>query len=248
MAMPADTESLSWLDGWTEDTTFTVADVISFVLWVRDPMYRTATQPVRRAMEREEAATLLEVSEKAWAEHNGKVRGWVRKHLEEDLRGRSSGADPSPDAWDSVRTNKRAAQLVDYVCVMRGIRVGLWWPGSEVNGLVEMGSISVIPAAGGIRGDAPFVQLNCASGHILLGPAGEFVVAPAAWMNLFATAKHVLWTPALTAGTVGSHTTADIQGRLRLVNPAADLTGNRATLWSRLHWESLKQALGSKGD
>jgi hypothetical protein len=248
MAMPADTESLSWLDGWTEDTTFTVADVISFVLWVRDPMYRTATQPVRRAMEREEAATLLEVSEKAWAEHNGKVRGWVRKHLEEDLRGRSSGADPSPDAWDSVRTNKRAAQLVDYVCVMRGIRVGLWWPGSEVNGLVEMGSISVIPAAGGIRGDAPFVQLNCASGHILLGPAGEFVIAPAAWLDLFATAKHVLWTPALTAGTVGSHTTADIQTRLRLVNPAADLTGNRATLWSRLHWESLKQALGSKGD
>jgi hypothetical protein len=246
MAMPADTESLSWLDGWTEDTTFTVADVISFVLWVRDPMYRTATQSVRRAMEREEAATLLEVSEKAWVEHNGKARGWIRKHLEEDLRGRSSGADPSPDAWDSVRTNKRAAQLVDYVCVMRGIRVGLWWPGSEG----EMGAASVIPAAGGIRGDAPFVQLNCASGHILLGPAGEFVVASGAWFTLFGSAKHVLWTPALTAGTVGSHTNADIQTRLRLVNPAADLTGNRATLWSRLHWESLKQALGSgsKGD
>jgi hypothetical protein len=244
MAMPADEPSLSWLDGWTEDTTFTVADVLSFVLWVRDPMYRTATQSVRRAMEREEAATLLEVSEKAWAEHNGKARGWVRKHLEEDLRGRSSGADPAPDAWEAVRTNKRAAQLVDYVCVMRGIRVGLWWPGSEE----ETGSVTVIPVAGGIRGDAPFVQLNCASGHILLGPVGEFVVAPGAWTTLFESAKHVAWTPALTAGTVGSHTSADIQTRLRLVNPAADMTGNRATLWSRLHWESLKQALGSKGD
>jgi hypothetical protein len=237
--MPVEETRLSWLAGWTEDTTFTIADVISFVLWVRDPMYRTATPSVRRTMEREEAATLLEVSEKAWIEHNGKARGWVRKHLEEDLRGRSSGADPAPDAWDAVRKTKRAAQLVDYVCVMRGIRIGVWTPTTETT------HVTVLPAAGGIRGDAPFVQLNGVSGHVMLGPSGEFIVPPNAWPAL---AKDAKWEPALTAGSVGSHTTADIQGRLRLVDPAADTTGNRTTLWERLHWHTLIAALNIKGD
>lgn len=242
LTMPVEEMRLSWLDGWTEDTTFTIADVISFVLWVRDPMYRVATVGIRHAMEREEAATLLEVSEKAWVEHNGKARGWVRKHLEEDLRSRSSGANPAPDAWDSARTNKRAAQLVDYVCVMRGIRIGLWSPTEDSV------SVSVIPAAGGIRADAPFIQLNCVSGHIMLGPSGEFVTAAASWPALFASAKGAIWEPAMTTGSMNSNTTADIQGRLRLVDSAAPLTGNRATLWSRLHWSMLMSALSIKGD
>jgi hypothetical protein len=240
MTMPTEETRLSWLDGWTEDTTFTIADVISFVLWIRDPMYRVATLSVRQAMEREEAATLLEVSEKAWTEHNGKARGWIRKHLEEDLRARSCGASPAPDAWDTVRTVKRAAQLTDYVCVMRGVRIGLWYPSNESV------HVSVIPAAGGIRTDAPFVQLNGTSGHIMLGPSGEFIVSD--WSTLFAKAKSAVWTPAPTAGTMTSHTTADIQGRLILVDPKADMTGNRATLWARLHWSALISALGTKGD
>jgi hypothetical protein len=240
MTMPVEETQLSWLGGWTEDTTFTIADVISFVLWVRDPMYRVAASSVRRAMEREEAATLLEVSEKAWAEHNGKARGWVRKHLEEDLRSRSSGGDPAPDAWDSVRTVKRAAQLVDYVCVMRGVRIGLWFP------VEERVAVSVIPAANGLRGDAPFIQINGMSGHIMLNNSGEFVVGD--WPSLFAKAKSAVWTPAPTSGTMTSHTTADIQGRLRLIDPTADMTGNRVTLWNRLHWSALIAALGVKGD
>ena len=242
MTMPTEETRLSWLDGWTEDTTFTIADVLSFVLWVRDPMYRVAAPSVRHAMEREEAATLLEVSEKAWIEHNGKVRGWVRKHLEEDLRGRASGANPAPDAWESARTNKRAAQLVDYVCVMRGIRIGLWYPADGAVG------VSVIPAAGGIRADAPFVQLNCVSGHIMLGSGGEFVVGPTVWSTLFKSATGAVWEPAMTTGSMNSNTSADIQARLRLIDPAADLTGNRAALWSRLHWSALMSALALKGD
>jgi hypothetical protein len=242
MTMPVEETRLSWLVGWTEDTTFTVADVISFVLWVRDPMYRVAAQGIRHAMEREEAATLLEVSEKAWTEHNGKARGWVRKHLEEDLRARSSGANATPDAWESARTNKRAAQLVDYVCVMRGIRIGLWFPAGESVG------VSVIPAAGGIRADAPFVQLNGVSGHVMLGPGGEFIVPATSWSTLFASATGAVWEPAMTTGSMNSNTTADIQGRLRLIDPAADMTGNRAALWNRLHWSALITALALKGD
>ena len=242
MTMPVEETHLSWLDGWTEDTTFTIADVLSFVLWVRDPMYRVATPSVRHAMEREEAAMLLEVSEKAWGEHNGKARGWVRKHLEEDLRARSSGGPPAPDAWDSMRTNKRAAQLVDYVCVMRGIRIGLWFPADGSVG------VSVIPAAGGIRADAPFVQLNCVSGHIMLGPGGEFIVGPTAWPTLFRGAKGAVWEPAMTTGSMNSNTTADIQARLRLIDQNADTTGNRAVLWNRLHWNTLMSALALKGD
>jgi hypothetical protein len=242
MTMPAEETQLSWLTGWTEDTTFTIADVLSFVLWVRDPMYRVATHSVRRTMEREEAGVLLEASERAWVEHNGKARGWVRKHLEEDLRGRSSGAEPAPDAWDAVRTVKRAAQLVDYVCVMRGVRMGLWAPSAE--GV----TVTVIPAAGGLRADAPFIQLNCVSGHVMLDSDGSFIVQGVAWPAIFTTAKNPVWTPALTAGTMTSQTTAEIQGRLRLVDKDADMTGNRATLWSRLHWSALIQALSTKGD
>jgi hypothetical protein len=76
---------LPWLPDFTEDTTFVISDAVSLALWIRDPLFRTATPSVRRAMEKEEAAFLLHSSEVAWKEKGGKARGWVRKHLEEDL-------------------------------------------------------------------------------------------------------------------------------------------------------------------
>lgn len=236
MAMPDAPPTLDWLtvgSGWTEETTFTIPDVVSFVLWIRDPLYRAAAPSLRRAMEVEEAQSLLHASEQAWSDQHGRARGWVRKHLEEDLRARASGADPAPDAWETVRTQRRAALLVDYVCVMRGLRVALWWPRVAD----QQTSVTMIPGNTG-----PVVQLNAVSGRILLTPTGSMTMDANAWPALVASSK-ATWFPAPCAPSIGSATVAQIQERLALIDPSADRTGNRATLWTRLMWATLLAGL-----
>jgi len=232
-AMPPDT-SVAWLPGWTEDTSLIVSDAVSASLWIRDPLYRMATTSIRRSMEMEEAAYLLHASETAWKQHNGRVRGWVRKHLEEDLRARSAGADPSTDSWETLRTVKRAAQLADYICVVRNIRLALWWPTAS--------SVSVLPLSG-VATDK-IVQLNCESGHVLIGPDGGFRMAAAAWPSCLAAAPHPFtWTQPLCAPSVGSMTVGQIHERLaEVAGPlvaGAKWPSGRAALWTRLLWEQL---------
>jgi hypothetical protein len=231
-ALPAET-TVEWLPGWTEDTTVSIPDIVSFVLWIRDPMYRAAAPGVRRAMEREEASALLQASEKAWRDHNGRQRGWIRKHLEEDLRARSGGADPAPDAWETVRVARRSALLVDYVCVMRNLRVGLWWP--------EHHAVTVI----GI-GDR-VVNLNCTSGRVLMGAAG-WQVAAAQWPLLFSSAKEMTWAPAACVSSIGTMTVAQIQEALMTIQPDALKTGGRLVLWNRLQWARLERSLRGLSD
>lgn len=240
VAMPAP-EAVAWLPGWSEDTTFTVADVVSFSLWISDPMYQSATASVRRIMETEEATVLLNGMEEAWKSLNGKSRGWVRKHLEEDLRTRSAGADPSADSWETLRTVKRAAQLADYICVVRNIRIALWWPTAV--------SVSVIPLSG-VSTDK-IVQLNCESGHVLVGSDGSFRIAAAAWPSILDVAASAVaaaslapvWTRPLCAPSVGSMTVGQIHERLaEVAGPLVEGSkwpSGRAALWTRLLWEQL---------
>jgi hypothetical protein len=228
-AMPVESP-VSWLEGWTEDTSMTVADAVSFALWVRDPLYRAATPSMRRTMETEEATALLNASESAWREHNGRVRGWVRKHLEEDLRGRSSSGEPAPDFWEAVRTQRRAALLLDYVCVMRSLRIAIWWP--------EQKTVTIVPAAGGVDASVPIVQLNATSGRVLLGPGSTgFQVAPMTWCSdVLTRASDIQWVPPAVVPGISSMTVAQIQEAISLLDPKAEKTGGRAVLWSRLHW------------
>ena len=217
--------ALTWLPGWHEDASFTVSDCVCLSLWVRDPMYRTATDSVRRAMEKEEASFLLHAIDSAWKEHNGRARGWCRKHLEEDLRLRAGGGDAAPDAWESVRLQKRAAQLVDYICALRSLRVGLWWP--------EHATVTNIPLS---SESATIVQVSCTSGRILIGPSG-YQIPFHAWKPHMATVKDMQWVVPLCAPSIGAHTVAQIQEKLEAKSVTA--TGNRAQLWTRLQFESM---------
>lgn len=233
-AMP-DVESIPWLDGsWSEDTTFTVADVVALVLWIRDPLYRVAVPSLRRAMEMEEAASLLHGSEAAWRADGGagRTRGWVRKHLEEDLRARASGGDPNPNAWDTVRTVKRAAQLVDYICYVRGLRFGLWWPDSKTVTMIPLSSPSTVSV----------VNLNCLSGRVLVGANG-FSMPGSSWPAMLSNG--MTWIPPACAPSIGAQTVASIHEALIAVQPNALKTGNRAALWNRLLWARLEKGLVS---
>ena len=238
-ALPAEA-AVAWLSGWTEDTTFTISDAVSFALWVRDPLYRVAAPAIRRSMEMEEASWLLHSSEAAWKQHNGRSRSWIRKHLEEDLRLRAGGGDPAPDAWENIRTTKRAALLLDYVCIMRSLRVALWWPDQK--------AVTVVPLSGS---QAPgVVQLNCLSGRILVGPIGEFQVNSATWPNLLMKAPtDFTWFPPASAPSIGAQTVAQIHDRLQPMSPDPAnyvRTGGRTALWNRLMWLTLVASLDGK--
>lgn len=238
-AIPDSGATVPWLPSWTEDTTFSIADVVSLVLWVHDPLYRAAAPAVRRAMEMEEAAELLHSSETRWKELDGRTRGWVRKHLEEDLRARAAGAEPAPDAWELVRTVKRAAQLADYVCLSRGVRVGLWWPEQKV--------CTMIPFAGtGSSSGAPVVQLSCLSGRILLNKTGDYRVPAASWPALVTgpgAAASFTWAPPLCAPAIGAQTVAQIIEKMDALQAGLPRTGGRAALWTRYLWARLTHDL-----
>jgi len=205
-------------------------------------MYRIAAPAIRRSMEMEEAAYLLHSSETAWKQHNGRVRSWVRKHLEEDLRLRAGGGDPAPDAWEAIRTTKRAALLLDYICIMRGLRVALWWP--------DHNAVSVIP----LTGSAPATtvsQINCLSGRMLIGPSSELTVPPSSWPALLLKASaEIAWTPPASAPSIGTNTVAQIHDRIQALLKEPDVlyvrTGGRAGLWNRLLWLTLVDSLHGK--
>ena len=228
-SMPAHDKTLSWIWNFTEDTTFVISDAVSLALWIRDPLFRTATPSIRRAMEKEEAAFLLHSSETAWKEKGGKARGWVRKHLEEDLRTRSAGGDPEVDAWDSIRTVKRKAQLLDYICVMRSMRIGLWWPDHKSVTMIGTGK--------------EVVQMNCSSSRLLFGPTGDFKMAAATWPSLVTQANlkgDINWIVPANAPSIGSLTVAQINEQLDALTPGRPrIAGNRANLWSLLQQKIL---------
>jgi hypothetical protein len=237
-AMPAADTAVAWLPGWKEDTTFSVSDAVSLFLWLSDPLYRVAVAGVRRTMEMEVASALLIASEKEWKARHGRHRGWVRKHLEEDLRGRSAGADPAPDFWELVRTNKRTALLLDYVCVVRGVRVALWWPNHKTVTTVPLTGVS--PAAG-------VINLNCESGHVLLPPAGgagsSWRSPAVSWAPVVATAKEMTWVAPLCSPSVGAQTIVQIQERLTSVGASAAAGGGKAGMWTRYLWQTLINSL-----
>jgi len=238
--MPSDTEHLGWLPEWTEDTTCTISDAVSLALWVREPLYRVATGAIRRSMEMEEAAFLLNNSEIAWKQHNGRVRGWVRKHLEEDLRLRAGGGDPTPDAWDTIRTIKRAALLLDYVCIMRGLRVALWWPDQK--------AVTVVPLTG-VMPTVQIIQINCLSGRILMDAEGHWGITAQIWPTmLLKAAADIVWGPPACAPSIGSQTVAQIQERIQTMSDGVSIqkTGGRTAMWNRLMWLTLKASLDGK--
>jgi hypothetical protein len=236
LSLPSEETPVSWLPaGWTEDTTFTITDPISLALWLSEPIYRSASPAVRRTMEMEEASNLMNAIDSAWKAQNGRARGWVRKHLEEDLRGRSSGEDPLPNAWEEVRTKKRTALLLDYVCCMRRFRIALWWK--------EQSIYTVFPLTGGT---GPIPQLNAESAHMLIGPAG-FTVSPAEWVRMIPAAELTSgckWQAPAAAPSAGSLTVSQIQELLREAYRAIGYTDvntnmNRTALWNSLQWAQL---------
>jgi hypothetical protein len=236
-SLPAD-RPMAWFPGWTEDPTTNVADGVALSLWIQDPLYRIASGSIRRSMEMEEAASLLQASEAAWKSHNGKIRGWVRKHLEEDLRLRAGGGDAAPDAWTSVKTNKRAALLLDYICVMRGIRVALWYPDQK--------AVTVVPLSGSQAKSV--AQLNCLSCRILFSAQATFSVASESWPALQMAAKaagEIAWIPPASAPSIGSQTVGQIFERILAMpgGSSAVKTGGRAALWSYYLWLKLKASL-----
>jgi len=237
LSLPSGEATLAWLPGggWTEDDSMTVLDGVALSLWVRDPMYRAASAPIRRSMEMEEASWLLHESESAWKEHNGRVRGWIRKHLEEDLRLRAGGGEPAPDAWESIRGTKRAALLMDYICIMRGLRVALWWPDHK--------TVTVLPAAESTVTEV--VQFNCMSGRVMMSTGGQYKVSGASWPALLEKAVDIVWAPAATI-SAGNQTVAQIQERIALLSTDQPKTGGRVVLWNRLHWLTLMASLNKQ--
>lgn len=216
--------TLTWLPNWSEDTTCTVPDVVSFVLWVKDPLYRATTPSSRRTMEMEEAASLLLDLDSLWKQHNGRSRGWVRKHIEEDLRLRAGGGDPLVDFWTGVREKKRTALLMDYVCVVRGLRVAVWWASAS--------KVTLYPMLGG---SGPVAQLNGEAARMLVRASG-FTTTAAETPALLMSGRDISWAPPTSVSATQTMTemTAEL-AQFGVSNVGGKQS--KTTVWRALQWQ-----------
>jgi len=210
-AKPDDTV-VSWLPGWTEDSD-TMLDIIALSLGIREPLYRIATDSTKAVMEMEEASYLLHQHEKAYKEFTSHT--WTRKHLEEELRARAGGAPASPDFWKSVKTSKRIASLVDYVCRLRTFRLGL----------IYDDMITSIPLISSV--DLTLIH----NGHVLV-PA---MLPKASWPDVVIKSDLTWFIPPCVP-SVGATTMSQIMERLKALKPGT-YKGNRLTLWRLLQME-----------
>jgi hypothetical protein len=189
-------------DELSEDPSTMITDPISLSLWIRDPLFRIANASIRNSMKFEETTFLIESTDSAWATH-GKIRGWVRKHLEEDLR--------SPTLfscnWDTIRTSKRAALLLDYICFIRDFRVALWF--DKV--------VTVIPFS---VSNTKITHVDCVSSTITIGPHPNFFD------------EGIQWVPPACAPSIGTQTVAQVTASAELLGPDPDLkTESKKELW-----------------
>jgi hypothetical protein len=228
-------QTLSWLPGWTEDTTCTVPDVVSFVLWVQDPMYRATTASGRRSMEMELASSLLLHLDANWKNKNGRVRGWVRKHIEEDLRLRAGGGAPLTDFWTGVREKKRTALLMDYVCIVSGLRITVWWPSSEST------SVTMFPMTGGSGNVA---QINGNAARALVGP-DSFTVPAASTAAHLMSGVGIAWAPPVSISS--TQTLTELYGELALYGVNTSTKG-KSSVWHALQWQRQLASLKSETD
>lgn len=218
LALPGDTD-VSWLPGWSHDTN-QVLDVVAALLWIREPLYRSATTSVKQTMEMEEATFLMNQIESAYKTFTGHT--WVRKHLEEELRLRSGGALAAPDFWASMRTTKRTAQLVDYVCRVRGFRLCLFYPGQNEVTNVPLLSHGLPPEK--------ITLVDTEACRVLLGSTCT--------MQTAILKSEMTWFVPLSESGIGATTMAQIVQSLQSLEPGV-YKGNRQTLWRLL---KLKQA------
>lgn len=236
-AIPTIETSLAWLSGWKEDTTCTVSDIVSLFLWISDPLYRVAVAGVRRTMEMELASTLLTSIETEWKTRGGRQRGWVRKHLEEDLRGRSAGADPVPDFWERVRCQKRTALLVDFVCVVHGFRAALWWPTHK--------SVTTLPLTG-VSTSAGIININAETSRVLLHADG-WQSSAADWVSTtISVATDMTWVAPACSPSAGAQTIAQIQDKLTSVGATKPESGGKAGMWKCYLWQILLNSLAGE--
>jgi hypothetical protein len=250
--------AVPWMPaGWSENKEHEVTDIVSLVLWIKEPMYRTATPAIKRAMEREEAESLLTSIDSAFTTHNGKARGWIKKHLEEAFS--SLKEYKHNEFWKGVMEEKRMALIMDFVCIVRNLRVGLWIacqsvtkepteptdstkPTDPINEI--QGTVTIIPHISEQR--SQIIQLNATTAHLLLDSKGSPFVDGKEWPALTMT-KGFTWEPATSAPSIGSQTVPQIRARLLALGheSPANKKENRATLWKRVQWLELVKSLTS---
>lgn len=210
LALPVDTD-VPWLPGWSHDTN-QLLDVVAASLWIREPLYRSATSSVKQTMEMEEATFLMNQIEAAYKTYTGHT--WVRKHLEEELRLRSGGSLAAPDFWASVRTTKRLSQLVDYVCRLRGFRLCLFYPGQNEVTNVPLLSHGLPPEK--------VTLVDTEACRVLLGASCTLQTA--------ILKSEMTWFVPLSESSIGATTMAQILQGLQALEPGI-YKGNRPTLW-----------------
>ena len=176
-------------DELSENPSTMITDPISLSLWIRDPLFRIANASIRNSMKMEETLFMIESTDSAWDTH-GKIRGWVRKHLEEDLR------STTLCSWDTIRTSKRAALLLDFICFIRDIRVALWFDTI----------VTVIPFTDCVW---KITHIDCIANTIKLGLGP----GPGPQPNFFDNG--IQWIPPACAPSIGTQTVSQITQLLK---------------------------------
>lgn len=241
LAMPKESSSSLTLpleEGWKEEKSFTAPDVLALILWIENPLFRAATEEIRYEIKQELIDYLLTNMESLWKRYNGRARGWIRKHLEEELNKiRSQATSPLP-LWDLTR---RSALFIDFIAVVKDVRISLWNSKDDTYLLIPHS----LPFSS--LGKEVILQMNMDTFHPLInGKTGELKMSNKEWLEQVMEGNK--WTLPACVSSRGNPTVPEIRELVKLANSGAseELKGTRAELWKRLHWLELRNELEMK--
>lgn len=233
LAMPKDSDlETEGKKGWEEEKSFTASDVLALILWIENPLFRATTEQGRIEIKHELIDYLLTNLESLWKRHNGRARGWVRKHLEEELNKICSQSTSTLPLWEFSR---RSALFIDFVAVVKDVRISLWNSKED--------TYMLIPHNNG-KGD--ILQMNMDTFHPLINrKTGELKISNKEWLEQVMGGKK--WTLPACVSSRGNPTVAEIRELIKLIDSDSsareEQKESRAELWKRLHWLELQNEL-----
>jgi hypothetical protein len=202
--------AVPWLpEGWTYANSEFRATPLSLALMATDPLYEISSPNIRRSLEKEAGMEMSLEFDDLYNKHNGRLRKWVKSHLNIHLGNAAAGATDQPFNWTGLLDSiKVLSAVVDIICVKYNIRIAIWW--SEHKKI----SLWPIEESEHVQNDTPIMNievLTSGEAHVLKGPNSDPKIKPAQWLSLFKTIGEWQWVRPLTCPSLSGKTATELR-------------------------------------
>ncbi len=220
----------------------TKRQVDPLVLGIGDIMYSRATHRTQYQIECEEAVRLETEMPTVYKSQAGRSRGWTKANLEILIKPRCAiggnlrDLDKAKAAfhWNLVRTDKYQAAFLDFVCVVKKIRIAVWFE--------EEKRVVLFPAADNTTALGNTVPLF----HVSSSGFERHGLQSGADLSAFCSANNWVLVPPASVYHSMSHLKLDELANVAAALGLSGITGNKQERVERIVSYKLHQRLCGK--